>query len=103
MNIKKGDTVKVIAGKDKDKIGKVVRALPKHDAVIVEGVNIKKRHQRPTKNNQKGQIIDKTMPVHVSNVQLMDPKTNKPTRIGKKLVDGKYVRVAKKSETILDK
>lgn len=103
MNIKKGDIIKVIAGKDKDKIGKVVRALPKRDAVIVEGVNIKKRHQRPTQSNQKGQIIDKTMPVHVSNVQLMDPKTNKPTRVGKKLIDGKYVRVTKKSGTLLDK
>ena len=103
MKIKKGDTVKVIAGKDKGKSGKVIKALPKDEAVVVEGINIKKRHQRPSKSNQKGQIIDKTMPVHVSNVQLLDPKDNKPTRIGKKLVNDKYVRVAKKSGTVLDK
>ena len=103
MKIKKGDTIKVIAGKDRGKSGKVIKALPKDEAVVVEGVNIKKRHQRPSRSNQKGQIIDKTMPVHISNVQLLDPKTNKPTRIGKKLVNDKYVRVAKKSGTVLDK
>lgn len=97
MRIKKGDNVIVITGKDKGKTGKVIRALPREDRVIVEGVNIKKKHQRPTKSNQKGQIIDKTLPVHVSNVQLIDPKTKKPTRIGKKLVNDVYVRIAKKS------
>ena len=97
MKIKKGDNVIVISGKDKGKTGKVVRAFPREDRVIVGGVNIKKKHQRPTKSNQKGQIIDKTLPVHVSNVQLLDPETKKPTRIGKKLVNGVYVRIAKKS------
>ena len=97
MKIKKGDNVIVISGKDKGKTGKVIRAFPREDRVIVEGVNIKKKHQRPTKSNQKGQIIDKTLPVHVSNVQLLDPETKKPTRIGKKLVKGVYVRFAKKS------
>ena len=72
MKIKKGDTVKVISGKDRGKSGKVLRAFPKEDLVVVEGVNVKKRHQRATKTNQKGQIIDKTMPVHVSNVMLVD-------------------------------
>ncbi|OGG47990.1 50S ribosomal protein L24 [Candidatus Kaiserbacteria bacterium RIFCSPHIGHO2_02_FULL_50_9] len=71
MKIKKGDTVKVISGKDRGKSGKVLRALPREDLVVVEGVNIKKRHQRATKANQKGQIIDKTMPIHVSNVMLV--------------------------------
>lgn len=102
MKIKKGDTIIVIAGTDKGKTGKVLRALPQRDQVIVEGVNIKKRHQRPTQSNQKGQILEKTMPVHVSNVQLIDPKENKPTRVGKKMVNGKYVRVAKISNTVLD-
>jgi|TARA_Y100000310_G_scaffold17779_1_gene17589 large subunit ribosomal protein L24 len=69
MFIKKGDNVVIISGKDKGKSGKVLRALPKKDQIIVEGVNIKKRHQKPTKNNQKGQILDKTMPIHVSNAK----------------------------------
>lgn len=101
MKIKKNDTVKIIAGKDKGKTGKVLRALHKADKVIIEGINIKKRHQRPTKSNQKGQILDKLMPVHVSNVMFVDSKTNKPTRIGKKLVNGKYVRISKKSGAVL--
>jgi len=69
MKIKKDDKVKIIAGKDKGKTGKVLRALPKLDQIIVEGVNVKKRHQKPTKSNQKGQILDKTMPIHVSNAK----------------------------------
>lgn len=69
MKIKKDDKVKIIAGKDKGKTGKVLRALPKIDQIIVEGINIKKRHQKPTKSNQKGQIVDKTMPIHVSNAK----------------------------------
>lgn len=101
MKIKKGDNIIVISGKDKGKTGKVIRAFHKADKVIVEGINIKKRHQRPTKSNQKGQIIDKLMPVHVSNVMFVDSKTNKPTRIGKKLVNDKYVRVSKKSGAVL--
>lgn len=74
MKIKKGDTIYVITGKDKGKSGKVLRAFPKMDLVLVEGVNIKKRHQRATKANQKGQIIDKAMPIHVSNVALTGSK-----------------------------
>ena len=101
MKIRKGDTVKVIAGKDKGKSGKVLRAYPKISSVIVEGVNIKKRHKRPTKSGQHGQIVDKTMPVHISNVQLLDPKTNKLTRIGHKDVKGKKVRVTVKNGTEL--
>ena len=69
MKIKKDDKVKIIAGKDKGKAGKVLRAIPKRDQLIVEGINIKKRHQKPTKSNQKGQILDKTMPIHISNAK----------------------------------
>ncbi len=69
MKIKKDDKVKIIAGKDKGKTGKVLRAIPKRDQLIVEGINIKKRHQKPTKSNQKGQILDKTMPIHISNAK----------------------------------
>lgn len=69
MKIKKGDKIIVIAGKDKSKTGKVLRAFPKTDQLIIEGVNIKKRHQKPTKSNQKGQILDKIMPIHISNIK----------------------------------
>jgi large subunit ribosomal protein L24 len=103
MRIKKGDKVVVIAGKDRGVSGKVIRALPTKDKVIVEGVNVQKRHQRANKNNQKGQIVDKTLPVHISNVQLVDPKTNKPTRVGRKMVGQKLVRFAKRSGTVLEK
>ncbi|MDD2935308.1 MAG: 50S ribosomal protein L24 [Candidatus Pacebacteria bacterium] len=101
MKIKKDDKVIVIAGKDKGKTGKVLKAIPAEDKVVVEGVNFKKKHQKANKSGKKGQIIDKIFPVHVSNVMLVDPKTNKPTRIGKKQIGDKMVRVAKKSDTIL--
>jgi len=72
MQVKKGDMVVVISGADRGKSGKILRALPKENRVVVEGVNIKKKHQRPTKANQKGQVVDKTMPIHVSNVMLTE-------------------------------
>lgn len=103
MKIKKGDNVKVIAGKDKGKTGKVIRAFPRADKIIMEGVNVQKRHRRPTQANQHGQIVDKTLPIHVSNVMVIDPKTSKPTRIGSKVVDGKKVRIARGSGVKLDK
>lgn len=101
MKIRKGDNVIVIAGKDRGKTGKVVRAFPARSKVLVEGVNMAKKHQRPTKQNQKGQIVDVTMPVHVSNVQIVDPKTDKPTRVGYKVEGDKKVRVAKRSGSAL--
>ncbi len=97
MKIKKDDNVIVISGKDKGKTGKVVKAFPALNRVVVAGVNIKKAHNRPQKSGQKGQIIDKTMPIHVSNVMIVDPKTNKRSRIGLKIDAGKKVRVSKKS------
>lgn len=97
MKIKKNDNVIVIAGKDKGKTGKVTKALPERDMVIVAGVNMKKKHQRPQKSGQKGQIIEKTMPIHISNVMIADPSTGKRSRIGMKLVGEKYVRISKKS------
>ena len=101
MKIKKGDKVIVISGKDKGKSGKVLRALPKLERVIVEGVNIAKRHQKGKRRGEAGQIIDKTMPVHISNVALTDPKSGKPTRIGIKKDGGTRVRIAKKSGTVI--
>jgi large subunit ribosomal protein L24 len=94
MKIKKDDTVVVLSGKDKGKQGKVVRALPEADKVIVEGVNVAKRHQKPTRSMQQGGIIDKAMPIHVSNVALV--VDGKPTRVGFRIgADGQKVRVAK--------
>ena len=101
MKIKKGDKVIVIAGKDKGKSGHVLRALPKDDKVIVDGVNVVKRHQRARRAGESGQIIDKTLPIHVSNVAVADPKSGKPTRVGIERKDGKRVRVAKKSGTVI--
>ena len=97
MKIKKGDNIIVIAGKDKGKKGKVIKALPSEERVVVEGVNIKKRHMRPKKSGQKGQIVEIAASLHVSNVQIVEPKTGTPTRIGVKVVNGKKVRISKKT------
>ncbi|MGG3692423.1 50S ribosomal protein L24 [Heyndrickxia ginsengihumi] len=103
MHVKKGDKVMVISGKDKGKTGTILAAFPKKDRVIVEGVNVVKKHSKPSQANPQGGIFDKEAPIHVSNVMVVDPKTNEPTRIGYQVVDGKKVRVAKKSGEILDK
>lgn len=102
MYIKTGDKVRVISGKDKGKEGTVTKVLPKKDRVIVEGVNMIKKHQKPSNVNPDGGIADVEAAIHVSNVQLLDPKDNKPTRIGFKEVDGKKVRVAKRSGEQID-
>ena len=97
MNIKKGDNVILIAGKDKGKKGKVLVAIPTENRVIVDGINMRKHNVKPRRAGEKGHIASKEAPLHVSNVQLVDPKTNKPTRVGSKIVNGKKVRIAKKS------
>lgn len=93
MKIKKGDTVKVIAGKDRGKTGKVVLALPKENRVVVEGVNVLKKHRRSTGRTRAGQIIDKAMPIHASNVQVVDG-AGKGTRIRIKRDKGSRIRIA---------
>ncbi|HSI67480.1 MAG TPA: 50S ribosomal protein L24 [Planococcus sp. (in: firmicutes)] len=103
MHVKKGDTVKVISGKDKGKTGVVLTATPKNDRVLVEGVNIIKKHTKPNQANPQGGIVSQEAAIHVSNVMLLDPKSGEPTRVGYKVEDGKKVRVAKKSGEILDK
>ena len=103
MHVKKGDKVMVISGKDKGKTGVILSALPKKDRVLVEGVNIVKKHSKPSQMNPQGGIISQEAPIHVSNVMPLDPKTGEPTRVGIKEVDGKRVRVAKKSGEVLDK
>ncbi len=100
--IRKGDRVMVIAGRDKGKVGEVLKMLPKENRAIVKGVNVVKRHQRPTQA-QAGGIIEKEAPVHVSNLAHIDPKDNRPTRVGfKVLEDGRKVRYAKRSGEVID-
>jgi len=86
MRIKKNDNIIVISGNDKNKTGKVLKVFPKVNRVIVEGINIRKRHTKPSQKSQQGGIIEKEAPVHVSNVMIVDPKTSKPTRIGSKVI-----------------
>jgi large subunit ribosomal protein L24 len=104
MRIHKGDTVQVIAGKDRTKTGKVLRAYPREGRVIVEGLNMQKRHVKARKDTKQGAgIIEVAAPIHVSNVQLVDPKTSTRTRVGVTFDAAKKrnVRVAKKSGTTL--
>ena len=112
MNIKKGDTVVVISGKDKYQIdnkgnktlrtGKVIKANPRENTVVVEGVNKVKKHLKPTQMNQSGSIVEVEAPINVSKVAILDPKTNTPTRVSIQLDEnGKKVRVTKKSGTVL--
>lgn len=103
MRIKKGDNVIVITGKDKGKTGKVSAAFPATSQVIISGVNVRKVHRRARKANEKGQVVEKTFPIHVSNVMIVDPSTSKRTRVGKKLIGEKMIRVAKRSGNALDK
>jgi ribosomal protein L24, bacterial/organelle len=103
MHVKKGDKVKVISGKDKGKTGVVLAVFPKKNRVIVEGVNIVKKHAKPSQDNPQGGIISVEAAIHASNVMPIDPKTGEPTRVGYKVVDGKKVRIAKRSGEILDK
>jgi len=86
MKIKKDDNVVVITGNSRGKSGKVLKVFPKQQRVIVEGVNIRKRHSKPTQAIPQGGIIEKEAPIHISNVMVLDPKSNEPSRIGHKLI-----------------
>jgi len=104
LSVKKGDTVLVIAGKDNGKKGKIVQVLPKENRVVVEGVNVVKRHTRPSQKLPQGGIVEKEAPIHASNVMVICPSCGKPTRVGKKfLADGSKIRVCKKCGESLDK
>ena len=101
MHIKTGDKVVVISGKDKGKEGVVLSAQPNNNKVVVEGVNVVKKHVRPSQMNPDGGIVEFEAPIHASNVMIVDPKSGKPSRVGFKFVDGKKVRFAKKSGEVL--
>lgn len=101
LKIKKGDSVIVLTGKDKGKTGEVIRVIPKENRAVVRGVNVAKRHQRPTAADPGG-IKQQELSIHVSNIALVDPKTNKPTRVGYKIEGGNKSRIAKKSGNVID-
>ena len=102
MKIKKGDKVIVIAGADKGKIGTVQKAFPKLNRVVVDGVNLVTKHQKPTQANPNGVRVELYAPIHVSNVAIYDEKEKKASRVGYVLENGKKVRVSKASGTKLD-
>jgi large subunit ribosomal protein L24 len=102
QKIKKGDTVVVLAGKDKGRSGEVTKVLPKQDKVLVSGVNVHARHRKPTQANPQGGIERKEAPLHVSNVALADPKDGSATRVRFEERDGKKVRVAVKSGEMIN-
>lgn len=98
LHIKKGDTVYVNAGEDKGKTGRVLSVLVKDSRAVVEGINIVSKHTKPSAKNPQGGIIKVEAPIHISNLNVVDPKTGKPTRIGRKRnEEGKLVRYSKKS------
>lgn len=101
--MRKGDRVAVLAGRDKGKRGEILRVIPKEDRVVVQGVNMVKRHRKPS-NMSPGGIDEFEAPIHVSNVAHIDPESDKPTRIGFKLTeDGTKVRYAKRSGDMIDR
>lgn len=102
LKIKKGDQVIVVSGEDKGKTGEVVRSMPKDSKVVVQGINLVKRHTKPSQTTPGG-IITKEAPINISNVALVDPKSGKATKVGYKEINGKKVRVARKSGEVIDK
>jgi len=103
-HVRKGDTVMVVAGKERGKKGKVLRVIPEKGRVVVERLNLIKKHQKPTQKIRQGGIIEREGSIHLSNVMLLDPGSGKPTRVGMKaLSDGKKVRVARRSGEMLDR
>ncbi len=100
--IRKNDQVIVVTGRDKGKIGRVLRVLPKEGRVLVEKVNVVKRHSKPSMKNRQGGIVEKEASIHISNVMLIDPKKSERTRVGFKVQDGTKVRVSKKSKEVIE-
>ena len=100
-NLKKNDTVKVISGKAKGKTGRILRVLTDKDRAVVEGLNLVKKHQRPSQQDQKGGIVEREAAIHVSNLMLVN-ESNEPVKITRRVVDGKRVRVEKKTGKAVD-
>lgn len=97
LKLKKNDTVKVISGKARGKTGRILRVLADKAHVVVEGLNLVKKHQRPSQQDQNGGIVDREAPIHVSNLMLVSAKSNAPVKVARREVDGKRVRVEKKT------
>ena len=103
LKIKKGDTVVVIAGRDKGRTGEVLRVLPAEGRLVVQGVNMAKRHTKPRMGNPGG-IVDKELSIHISNVAHIDPSSSRPTRVGYRVLgDGRKVRFARRSGEVIDR
>ncbi|PIR02074.1 MAG: 50S ribosomal protein L24 [Candidatus Nealsonbacteria bacterium CG_4_9_14_0_2_um_filter_37_38] len=96
MKIKKGDQILIISGKERGRTGKVLEALPGKQRIVVEGINIRKKHVRPKRSGEKGQIVQLPAPIHISNVKLICKNCKNPTRVGYKIVEGKKYRICKK-------
>lgn len=105
LHVRKNDRVVIIAGKDKGKKSRIIEVLARERKVIVEGVNVVKRHQRPnSRRGVQGGIIERELPIDISNVMVLDPQTGTPTRVGRQeLADGSRVRVSKKSGAVIEK
>ena len=101
MKVKKGDNVLIIAGKDKGRTAKIIKSIPKELKVLVEGINLKKKHVRPKKEGEKGQVVDIPAPMNVSNVKIICPKCGKATRIGYKTEGEVKNRICKKCKQII--
>ena len=100
--LKKNDLVKVISGTEREKTGKILRILKDTNKAVVEGRNIVKKHQRASQQDQKGGIVEREAPIHISNLMLVSPKSNEPVKVTRREVDGKRVRVEKKSGKAVD-
>ena len=100
--IRKNDSVMVIAGKERGKIGKVMRVLPAQNRALVERLNMVKRHVKPRSPQDSGGILEKEAPLHLSNLMLVDPQDGRPTRVGFKIVDGRKMRVSRRTGNVLD-
>ena len=102
LRIRKGDKVKILAGKDRGKTGKVLHVYPKKDRALVEGINFVKKHMRKSQQNPQGAVVQKELPIHISNLSLLDPVSNKTTRINTLVAgDGSKQRVAAKSKAVI--
>ncbi len=100
--IKKNDSVMILAGKERGKIGKVIRVQPQQERAVVERLNMVKRHVKPRGPQDSGGILEKEAAIHLSNLMLIDPQDGRPTRVGFKIVDGRKMRVSRRTGNVLD-